>query len=42
MSDIELSNLDTVQELLYIRDEVLICPILHLADRTLIDNTSVS
>ena len=37
-SDIELSNIDTVRELLSIRDEVLICPISHLAAGTLIDD----
>ena len=31
LSDIELSNIDTFQELLSIRDEVLICPISHSA-----------
>ena len=35
LSDIELSNIDTVRELLSIRDEVLICPISHSAAGTL-------
>ena len=35
VSDIELSNIDTVRELLSIRDEVLICPISHLAAGTI-------
>ena len=34
LSDIELSNIDTVRELLSIRDEVLICPISHSAAGT--------
>ena len=38
LSDIELSNIDTVRELLSNRDEVLICPISHLAAGTLIDH----
>ena len=41
-SDIELSNIDTVRELLSIRDEVLICPISHLAAGTLIDDICIS
>ena len=40
--DIELSNMDAVRELLSIRDEVLICPISHSADRTLIDDICIS
>ena len=35
LADIELSNIDTVRELLRIRDEVLICPISHSAAGTL-------
>ena len=42
LSDIELSNIDTVRELLSIRDEVLICPIPHLAAGTLINNICIS
>ena len=42
LSDIELSNIDTVRELLSIRDEVLICPISHLAAGTLIDDICIS
>ena len=38
LSDIELSNIDTVRELLSIRYEVLICPISHSAAGTLIDD----
>ena len=41
-SDIELSNIGTVRELLSIRDEVLICPISHLAAGTLIDDICIS
>ena len=41
-SDIELSNIDTVRELLSIRDEVLICPISHSAAGTLIDDICIS
>ena len=37
-SDIELSNIDTVRQLLNIRDNVLICPILYSAVGTLIDD----
>ena len=40
--DIELSNIDTVRELLSIRDEVLICPISHSAAGTLIDDICIS
>ena len=36
------SNIDTVRELLSIRDEVLICPISHLAAGTLIDDICIS
>ena len=42
LSDIELSNIDTVWELLSIRDEVLICPISHSAAGTLIDDICIS
>ena len=42
LSDIELSNIDTVRELLSIRDEVLISPISHLATGTLIDDICIS
>ena len=42
LSDIELSNIDTVRELLSIRDEVLICPISHSAAGTLIDDICIS
>ena len=42
LSDIELSNIDTVRELLSIRDEVLICLISHLAAGTLIDDICFS
>ena len=42
LSDIESSNIDTVRDLLSIRDEVLICPILHLAAGTLINNICIS
>ena len=42
LSDIELSNINTVRELLSIRDEVLICPILHSAAGTLIDDICIS
>ena len=42
LSDIELSNIDTVRELLSIRDEVLICPISHSAAGTLIDYICIS
>ena len=42
LSDIELSNIDTVRELLSIRDEVLICPISHLAAGTVIDDNCIS
>ena len=42
LSDIELSNIDTVRELLSIRDEVLICPISHSAAGTSIDEFCVS
>ena len=41
-SDIELSNIDTVWELLSIRDEVLICPISHSASGKLIDDICIS
>ena len=41
-SDIELSNIDTVRDLLNSRDEVLICPISHLAAGTLIDDICMS
>ena len=40
--DIELSNIDTVRELLSVRDEVLICPISHSAAGTLIDDICIS
>ena len=40
--DIELSNIDTVRELLSIRYEVLICPISHSATETLIDDICMS
>ena len=42
LSDIELSNIDTVRELLSIRDEVLICPISHSAAGTLIGDICIS
>ena len=42
LSDIELSNIDTVRELLSIRDEVLICPISHSAAGTLIDDICIN
>ena len=42
LSDIELSNIDTVRELLSIRDEVLICPISHSAAGILIDDICIS
>ena len=42
LSDIELSNIDTVQELLSIRDEILICSISHSAAGTLIDDICIS
>ena len=42
LSDIELSNIDTVRELLSIRDEVLICPISHSAVGTLIDDICIN
>ena len=42
LSDIELSNIDTVRELLSIRDEVLICPTSHSAAGTLIDDICIS
>ena len=42
LSDIELSNIDTVRELLNIRDEVLICPISHSETGTLIDDICIS
>ena len=42
LSDIELNNIDTVRELLIIRDEVLICPISHSAAGTLIDDICIS
>ena len=42
LSDIELSNIDTIRELLSIRDEVLICPISHSAAGTLIDDICIS
>ena len=42
LSDIEFSNIDTVRELLSIRDEVLICPISHSAAGTLIDDICIS
>ena len=42
LSDIELSNIDTIRELLSIRDEVLVCPISHLAAATLIDDICIS
>ena len=40
-SDMEMSNIDTVRELLSIREEVLICPISHLA-AGLIDDICIS
>ena len=42
LSDIELCNIDTVRELLSIRDEVLICPISHSAAVTLIYDICIS
>ena len=42
LSDIELSNIDTVRELLSIRDEALICRTSHLAAGTLIDDICIS
>ena len=42
LSDIELSNIDTVRELLSIRDEVLLCPISHSAAGRLIDDMCIS
>ena len=42
LSDIELSNIDTVRELLSIRDEVFICLISHLAAGILIDDICIS
>ena len=42
LSDIELSNIDTVRELLSFRDEVLICPISHSAAGALIDDICIS
>ena len=42
LSDIELSNIDTIRELLSIRDEVLICPISHTAAGTSIDEFCIS
>ena len=42
LSDIELSNIDTVRELISIRDEVLICPISHSAAGTLNDDICIS
>ena len=42
LSDIELSNIDTVRKLLSIRDEVIICPISHPATGTFIDNICIS
>ena len=42
LSDIELSKIDTVWELLSIRDPVLICPISHSAAGTLIDDICIS
>ena len=42
MSDIELSNIDTVRILLSNRNEVLICPISHSAAGTLIDDICIS
>ena len=42
LSDIKLSNIDTVRELLSIGDAVLICPISHLAAGTLINNICIS
>ena len=41
-SDIELCNIDTVRELLSIRDEILICPMSHSAAGTLIDDICIS
>ena len=41
-SDIKMSNIDTVHELLSIRDEVLICPISHSAAGTLINDICIS
>ena len=41
-SDIELSNIDTVRELLSIRDEVSVCPISHSAAGTLVDDICIS
>ena len=42
LSDIELSNIDTIRELLSIRDEILICPRSHSAAGTLIDDMNIS
>ena len=42
LSDIEFSNIDTVRDLLSIRDKVLICPISHSAAGTLIDDICIS
>ena len=41
LSDIELSNIDTVRELFSIRDEVLLCPLSYSAARTLIDDICI-
>ena len=42
LSDIELSNIDTIRKLLSIKDVVLICPISHSAAGTLIDDICIS
>ena len=42
LSDIELSNIDTVRELLSVRDEVLICPLSHSAAGIFIDEICIS
>ena len=42
LSDIELSDIDTVRELLRIRGKELICPISHFAAGTLIDYICIS
>ena len=42
LSNIELSIIDTVRELLCVRDEVSIRPMLHTAAGTLIDNICIS
>ena len=41
-SDIELSNIDTIRELLSIKDEVLICSRSHLAVGILINDICIS